>query len=63
MTDEKFNEILNRSESIMDRAWRLAVNANIERRNLTEAEQAEIDSCIKASGAVLSSFNNCQIED
>ena len=47
----------------MNRAFEIAVAANVERRELTAEEKAEIDFCVAKSKVPLSAFKDCHIED
>ena len=63
MDNDKFNKILEQSNKAMNRAFEIAVAANVERRELTEEEKAEIDFCVAKSKVPLSAFKDCHIED
>lgn len=62
MDNDKFNKILEESNKAMNRAFEIAVAANVERRELTAEEKAEIDFYVAKSKVPLSAFKNCHFE-
>lgn len=56
MDNDIFNKMLEKSDEAMNKAWKIAVSANVERRELTSNEQSEIKNCIDKSNITLASI-------
>lgn len=63
MDNDKFNKMLEQANKAMNRAFEIAVAANVERRELTAEEKAEIDFYVAKSKVPLSTFKDCHIEN